>query len=96
MRVSWSPLFSIYRFDQTAPDRVRHEWLWGLISWRRQPELREFHLGPLFSTKTVADRKRIAIGNGLLGFTRPTPESHWRFFWFDFEGKTNTLRATAR
>jgi hypothetical protein len=96
VRVSWSPLFSIYRFDQAAPNRVRHEWFWGLISWRRQPELREFHLGPLFSTKTVADRKRIAIGNGLLGFTRSTPESRWRFFWFDFEAKTNTLRATAR
>ncbi|ACB73973.1 hypothetical protein [Opitutus terrae] len=96
VRVSWSPLFALYRFDQTAPDTQRHEFLWGLLTWRRAPQQREFHLGPLFSVRERAGEKRIAFGNGLLAWQRSAATGRWRFFWFDFPAKENKLRAAAR
>ncbi|HYD83744.1 MAG TPA: hypothetical protein VEA63_06815, partial [Opitutus sp.] len=96
IRVSWSPLFALYRFDQQAPDRRRHELLWGLFTKRTTPELRETHLGPLFTVKEREGEKRIAIGNGLLSWRRSAPGARWRFFWFDFPRKDRTLRASHR
>lgn len=84
VRASWSPLFALYRFDQTAPDASRHDLLWGLITWRRDPGAHEFHLGPLFSTSANVAEKRVAIGNGVLAWERRTTAAGWRFFWFDF------------
>lgn len=96
VRVSWSPLFALYRYDQRAPDAWRHELLWGLVSWRREPAEREFHLGPLFSVSERAGEKRVALGHGLIAWQRSGPDARWRFFWLDFPGKKNTLRASAR
>lgn len=96
VRTSWSPLFSLYRYDQRAPDSVRHEALWGLVSWRREPERREFHFGPLLSVNERAGEKRVAIGNGLIAWQRSTATSGWRMFWFDFPSKANKLRASSR
>jgi hypothetical protein len=94
IRQSWSPLFSLYRRDQRAPDSVRHEVLWGLLSWNHDPQRREFHLGPLFSVDAVASEKRVAFGNGLFGLRR-TPRAGWRPFWFDFPSKANKVRASS-
>lgn len=96
VRASWSPLFALYRFDQRAPDDKRHELLWGLFSHRVRPGEREFHVGPLFSMKERADEKRFAIGNGLIAWQRGAPGTRWRFFWFDFPGRSHTLHATSR
>lgn len=84
VRESWSPLFALYRYD-ARPDRVKHELLWGAVSWRRTPEEREFHLGPLFSTESSPEGRRIAVGNGLFGLKRTA--GRWRWFWFDFPSK---------
>lgn len=94
VRQSWSPLFSLYRYDQTAHDQVRHEAFWGLLSWSRAPSRREFHLGPLFSIDAGSQEKRVAIGNGLIG-ARRVPGSGWRLFWFDFPSKANKVRASS-
>lgn len=96
IRASWSPLFALYRYDQRSIENVRHELLWGLLTWQREPRHREFHLGPLFSVNERAGEKRIAIGNGLVAWQRSQPGGRWRFFWFDFPSKTKKLRATAR
>ena len=95
VRQSWSPLFSLYRHDQRAPNIVRDEALWGLLSWTRRPDGREFHFGPLISLSKTPEEKRFAIGNGLLGLRR-TAGSGWRFFWFDFPPKANNVRAASR
>lgn len=95
VRVSWSPLFALYRFDQSSPGIDRHELFWGFISWRRETAHREFHLGPLFSVDAEIGAKRVAIGNGLIGAQR-VDGAGWRFFWFDFASKANKLRATSR
>jgi hypothetical protein len=46
VRQIYSPLFSIYRYDQRAPGDTRHSLLWNLVSWRSSPREKEFHLGP--------------------------------------------------
>lgn len=95
IRQSWSPLFSLFRHDRRAPDFVRDEALWGLLSWTRRPGGREFHLGPLVSVSSTPGQKRFALGNGLVGLRR-TASSGWRFFWFDFPPKANNVRAASR
>jgi len=95
VRQTWTPLFALYRYNRKTPQDVRHELLWGLVSWHRQPQEREFHLGPLFSVDRQADRKRIAIGNGLVGLRR-TPDRGWRLFWFDFKSRSSQTPAPTR
>ncbi len=92
IRASWSPLFSIYRYDQSAPGTTRHEWFWGLLSSRREPGRREFHLGPLFSVEADAAQRRVALGNGVIGLRRRAGAG-WRLFWFDFPAKAHKLNA---
>lgn len=87
VRMLWSPLFAIYRYDQRAPGTTRHSALFNLVSWRKEPERREFHLGPLFSTKKTPESQRIALAGGLLGVRR-TNAHGWRPFWFDFSRKS--------
>lgn len=96
VRASWSPLFSLYRFDQRAPGNVRQEWIWGLVTSERQPQGREFHVGPLFSIRERAGEKRLAIGNGVLAWQRSRPGTAWRVFWFDFPSKAGKMSASAR
>lgn len=95
VRTTWAPLFSVYRFDQTTPDTYRHDWFWGLLTSRHAPGEREFHLGPLFSVEAKDTARRIALGNGLVGFRR-TADRGWRVFWFDFSRQANKLPAPAR
>ena len=94
VRQSWSPLFALYRHDQRAPGFVRDEALWGLLSWSRTPDRGEFHLGPLFSVETSPDGKRVALGNGLIGFRR-SADKGWRMFLFDFPFKANKVRESS-
>lgn len=84
IQIAWNPLFALYRYDREALDDRRHTLLWNLISWRRSPQQREFHLGPLFSIDKGKAANRIALGCGLIGLKRDTPQSPWRFFFFDF------------
>ena len=86
MRQLWSPLFAVYRYDHQPDNTTRHSLLWDAVTWRKGPADREFHLGPVFSVQTDASRKRIALGNGLLGLQRKA-EGRWRFFVFDFQRK---------
>jgi hypothetical protein len=86
IRESWSPLFSLYRFDQREPGTLRHEAFWGLFSWTRSPSRREFHLGPIVSMEATGEGKRFAVGNGLIGMRR-SANGGWRAFWFEFSPK---------
>jgi len=87
VRQLYTPLFALYRLDQRSPEDVRHSLLWNAISWHRTPEDREFHLGPLFSTRRNADGGRIALGNGIIGLKRRAGSKTWRFFLFDFPSR---------
>jgi hypothetical protein len=84
IRQLYSPLFALYRFDQRAAGDVRTSLLWNAITWRRNQQQREFHLGPLFSTESSATGRRIALGNGVIGFRREGKRGRWWMFLFDF------------
>ena len=90
MRQIYSPIFSLYRYEQAAPGHTRHSLLWNFITHRREPDLREFHLGPLYSGERVGLHKRRAIFCGVLGMQK-TPEKGWRPFAFKFKSLQRQL-----
>jgi hypothetical protein len=94
IRQLWSPLFALYQYDRQPDTTVRHTFLWNAITWRRSPDSREFHLGPLFETKQDPELKRWSIGCGLFGFRRATGGS-WRPFLFDFRPKAANKASSA-
>src|SRR5207248_7791625 len=81
-RQTWSPFFTLLRYDQRAPGEERTSVLWDAITWeRRESEAHtEFHLGPLLGITTDAADKRIAIAHGLFGFHR-RGNGGWGMFW---------------
>ncbi len=86
VRRLWSPLFALYRFDRQADTSARHALLWNAVTWRRTPEEREFHLGPIAGYQAGTDGRRFALGKGLIGLHR-RPGDRWRLFLFDFPSK---------
>lgn len=94
VRQLWTPLFALYRYDR-KPEATRHSLLWNAVTWRRSPTEKEFHAGPLLSVNREADRGRIAIAKGLLGWRRSPEQPRWKFFLFDFRMKPATSAAPA-
>lgn len=95
IRELYSPIFAVYRFEQRAPGDTRWNILWNLVSRRRSATEREFHLGPLFSTRATPETgARVAIGNGLLSWRRAPGEARWKFSLFDFR-RTPATKAPA-
>ena len=94
VRQLYSPLLAIYRYDQRAPGDIRWSVLFSLLSGRKSPQEREFHLGPLFGTSTTPERARVTVGGGLLAWTRAPGAGRWRFSLFDFRPEMDT-KATA-
>lgn len=83
VRLIWSPLFALYRYEQAAPGAFRHSLLWNFVTYRREPDVREFHLGPLYSAHGNAGYKRHALLNGVVGLDR-RPDRGWRPFLLKF------------
>jgi hypothetical protein len=98
VRHAWTPLVAIARHEQRAPGDKRTSLLWNLVTWeqRAAEERKEFHVGPLFSVTEQGDRKRIAIGNGLMGFRRNAAGRRWQPFWLDFASKPATTSSGSR
>jgi hypothetical protein len=97
VRLAWSPLTALVRYEQREPGIERTSLLWNAITWEQnaREERSEWHVGPLLgATRHGADR-RIAIGNGLLGVRR-NAASGWRLFWLDFRGNSVTNTSTPR
>jgi hypothetical protein len=86
VRLAWSPLFAVYRYDRRSPGETRHSILWDGITFRRSESAgtKAFHLGPLFSTQRTPHFRRVDLLNGLVGWQR-TPQQRWRIF---FVGRT--------
>src|SRR5690606_21115361 len=98
VRHLWPPLVAVYRHDQRAPGAQRGSILWNAVTWETSAEARrsESHLGPLLSVEAQAERKRIAIGNGLFGFRREGAGAGWRMFWLDFGRNSATTSSSSR
>jgi len=95
VRLAYTPLAALYRYDQRTPDDVRSSFLWGAITWRRSPGHREFHLGPLLRLSSAPDRRRITLAGGLIGLRRGPDTRSWRWFLFDFSRKMDKTTLTA-
>ena len=91
VRETWTPFFALYRFDQRAPEDKNRSLLWGAATWHHTHGEKEFHLGPLFSTQSRPESKRVAFGNGLFGWKRNPGEERAHWFWFDFPPKVNKV-----
>jgi len=76
----WSPLFSIYRFDQSAPGETRQSLLWDAVTYSRSEErnTRQFNLGPLVSYQSQTTGERIRFFAGVFGFQRTSAQRVWR------------------
>lgn len=97
VRLTWSPLVTLARHDQQVPGETRTSFLWDAITYERseREQRSEFHLGPILSIARGPAEKRIAIGNGLVGFNRRNGHG-WRLFWMDFPAKPGGPAPTLR
>lgn len=84
IRTAYTPFFAVYRYSRSGPDQSRHSLLWNFVTYRRENQEREFHLGPLFSSEKRPDAKRYTLGNGVIAFQR-SPGRGWRISFFDFK-----------
>jgi len=84
IRVVYSPLFALYRYDQPSPDESRHSLLWNFITLHRAPQTTEFHLGPLLGFEKHAREKRVELLGGVIGADRSAARG-WRPFLFKFK-----------
>jgi hypothetical protein len=75
MRATWSPFFSLYRYDRRPDGGARSSMLWNAVTWRRGASggLEEFHLGPL------------------LGMCRDARGPRWSLLGFDFGPNRNMV-----
>jgi hypothetical protein len=80
MRSSWSPLFTLFRYDRQPTGDTRSSLLWDAVTWRRTAKdgLVEFHLGPV------------------VGMRRRPEGARWSILGFDFGPKLNKDRAASR
>ncbi len=95
VRRAYTPLLALYRFDRRPAGDVRVSLLWDAITWRRSASGREFHLGPLLRITSGPDRRRVALGGGLIGLRRDPGASAWKWFLFDFSRKPDKRNLAA-
>ena len=89
IRTVYSPLFALYRYDRSSAEDSRHSLLWNLVTWKRAPQQREFHLGPILGIEKRAKEKRFALLAGVIGADR-TATRGWRPFLFKFKRRSDT------
>jgi hypothetical protein len=96
IRLTYSPLFAVYRFNQPAPGQTQHSVLWNLISYRKNNDAGELHVGPLFTKERHGQQRRYTIGNGLLAWERSAETGKWKIGFFDFKRRTSSRPAPAK
>jgi hypothetical protein len=96
VRLVYTPLFAIYRYDRRAPDIVRQDFLFNFITYQRAPGHSEFHFGPLFKLENDTGTARVSFLGGLLGLRRDEGRHGWRPFAFDFSAKPLNPQLTSR
>lgn len=89
VRLTYSPLFALYRYDEQASGVEKHTLLWNAISYSHNDSAgtRYFRLGPLASYDRHPEGRRIALLCGLLGLKRGADGHGWRPFAFDFSNR---------
>jgi len=92
MKAAWSPLFAIYRYEQTTPGDQRTSVLWNAVTWEKHTTDGQsaFHLGPLLGIESDRGKDRVSLFGGLLGAKRTAADGRWRVFWLDFPQNSAT------
>ena len=90
IRRTWSPLFSLYRYDQARPGHTRHSLLWNGITLERSAAsatepaaapTTDFHLGPFLQVSSSSGSgQRVSFLSGLFGLHRAPDQRIWRLF----------------
>ena len=96
IRLVYTPLFAIYRYDRRAPGTVRQDFLFNLITYQREPGQSEFHFGPFLKVQRNAGTTRVSFLGGLLGLKHSEDRLAWLPFVFDFSAKPLKSQLTSR
>ena len=81
MRILWSPLTALYRFERRSPTAVRTSLLFNAVTYRRNGADWQFTCGPLFTTARMHGQRRFALLGGLVARDDAPTGWRWRFFW---------------
>lgn len=95
IRETWSPFFSLYKYDQRSPGNERHSLLWDLIRWEHRTPPAPATVQSTTPAATAPREQRLALGRGLIGLRRPEGERAWRLFWLDFPSKQASVSPPA-
>lgn len=84
VRELYSPLFSLYRYQQNEEEQQRtHRLLFSLIVYQSTPKWRRFSLGPLLDIGG-GEAGGFSLLSGLIGYgpdDEEKDERRWHFFW---------------
>lgn len=86
VRLVWSPLFALYRYDRQGSERLKHSFLWNAVSYEKASAGEEKHLRLAFlaSYDRQAGKRRFSLLGGLFGLRRNEGTGAWKPFAFDF------------
>ncbi len=89
IRSTWTPFFSLFRYDRRASGDLRASLLWNAVTWTRDTseDRKEFHLGPLVSYVRRPDAMDFEFAGGLFGTSRTAGRRTWRLFWFNLPSR---------
>jgi hypothetical protein len=82
VKENWSPLFALYRYDESAGS-ARHSLLWDMLVYERDLSAgaRSFYLGPVFEWVQGSHWEFL---KGLAGSSRPGGNGGLRLMWMNF------------
>ncbi len=89
IRITYSPLFALYRYEELPSGESRHSFLWNAVTLAKNSATgsRHFHVGPVASFDKHPDSGRFALLCGVLGLRRLPGQKYWRPFLFDFSNR---------
>jgi hypothetical protein len=96
IRLVYSPLAALYRYDRRSPGEVRQDFLFNFISFQHEPSRSEFHFGPFFKIQSASGAARVSLLGGLIGLRHGPGSGGWRVFAFDFSNKMIKSQLTSR
>lgn len=82
VRKAYSPLFSIFQYQELAPDHKDMNILFSLIHFERRPDHERLELGPFFGYEYGEKLKRVDLLRGLIGYKNENGQKVLRLFWF--------------
>jgi hypothetical protein len=82
IRKTYSPIFSIYRYQEINRQNKDMDMLFSLIHFERRPDHERLEFGPIFGYEYGEKVKRIDILKGLIGYKKENDKKTLRLLWF--------------